>query len=270
MLQMTQMLRFALSSQACSQVPCKEAIALAAEAGFQGYHLILGPEMTETDLEEVKRASQEVGLEITSVEWIRQASSGTREELEAAIDSATVLGSPRLVIETSPRPANPAEMTMSFQREAQIISGVLDSDRAQDIEVCIKIQPQTLAHDHYSSIGLLQLIDRFSARLMMDPVELCLAGTDYSVTALRAIHDRLGMFVLRGVRHTGGGFEDVPLSCTTLYMQEHLGRLLETDFQGFLLLGTHLPASEQSLLDAIRDELKAATEFLREIGMSNS
>jgi hypothetical protein len=159
---------------------------------------------------------------------------------------------------------------MAFQKEAQIISEVLDSDLAQDIEVCIKIQPQTLAHDHYSSIGLLQLIDQFSARMIMDPIELCKAGLDYSVTALRAISDRLGMFVLRGVRHTVDGFEDVPLSQTTLYMQEHLGRLFETDFQGFLLLGTHLPASERSPLEATRDELKAATEFLREIGMSHS
>jgi hypothetical protein len=104
----------------------------------------------------------------------------------------------------------------------------------------------------------------------MDPAELCLGGADYSVTALRAVQDRLGIFVLRGVKHTAGGFEDVPLSRTTLYLQEHLARLVETKFQGVLLLGTHLRVAGRSVRDVIRDELRSAAEFLREIGTSSS
>lgn len=261
------MLRFALSSQACSQATCKDAFTYAAEAGYQGYHLVLGSSLKETELAEAKRASQEVGLGITSVEWVRQSqsSSDMKQELENAIEAAVALKAPKLVIGASARPVKPAEMTMYFQREAQIIGRALDSEKAQDIEVCIKIQPQTLAHDHYSSIGLLQLIDRFSAQLILDPVELCMHGADYSVTALRAIHDRLGMFVLRGAKHTTDGFEEASLSQTTLYLQQHLARLIEKDFRGFLLLGTHLPLSHHSLQDTIGEELRAATEFVREI-----
>ncbi len=267
---MTQMLRFSLSSQACSQLPCKDAIALAAEAGYQGYHLILRPEVAgtvETDLAAAKQAAEEVGLGISSLEWLRQtdSSSAFEEELGDAIEAAFTIETPRLVISASPRPAKPAALATALYQEAQIISNVMDRKKAQNIEVCLGIRPQTLAHDHYSATGLLQLINQLSIRLMMDPVELCLGGADYSETALRSIQDRLGLFVLRGVRHTADGFEDVPLNQTTLYLQQHLARLMRADFQGFLLLGTHVPVAGQPVRDVIKNELRSATEFLKDL-----
>jgi sugar phosphate isomerase/epimerase len=134
-------------------LPCKEAFAEAADAGYKGYHLVLSPEKmatVETELADAKRASEEIGLGISSVEWRRQteSSTGLHEELEAAIEAAAALGAPRLVIGASSRPVNPSEMAMSIQKEADIFSEVLDSDKAQNIEVCIRMKPHTLAHDH--------------------------------------------------------------------------------------------------------------------------
>jgi len=267
-------MKFALSTQVVPAESPAGVIRLCAETGYDGLCLdggFLPWDAPRRSAEEIRAAAADSGVAIAAYQpgLGRFAESGDPsamlEKARAAAELAKAMDCRRLVLHLSARPAQPRELLSRMKEEADRIREFIDALSGSPLDVCLPIQSRTLAHDHFAAVGLLQWVDRFDAQLLFDAAELYAARADFTDKALRSVEDRLGVFLLRDFRFGDRGPVAEPLTKGIMDWRPHLQRLAQVQFDGPVVLCSHLPVpAGGDVRQAVLAELAAARGLLEQ------
>jgi sugar phosphate isomerase/epimerase len=265
-------MKFSLSTRTVPALSPRERIRLCAETGYDALCLdgaFLPWDSSRRSAEEVRAAATEARIEIAAYDpglgrfAESNDASAILEKVRAAAELAKAMNCRRLVLHVSARPSQPRELLSRMKEEAQRIRELIDALSGESLDVCLPIEPGTLAHDHFAAVGLLQWVDRFDAQLVFDAAELYAARADFTDRALRSVEDRLGVFLLRDFRFGDSGPVAEPLTKGIMDWLPHLQRLAQIHFDGPVVLGSHLPVGAgEDVRKAICAELATARALL--------
>jgi len=262
------LVRFTLSTRVTSALSPREFVELAVDAGYSALlpdAALLPWDSPTGAAEELGACAAGSGIEICAYDpgVGRLAESGPSpdaiDRARSAAGLAGAMGCRRLILPASARPTQPRELPACLAEEARSIRELIDSLSGPALDICIPFEINTLAHDHFGAVGLLQCIDRYNVQIVFDVAELFAARVDSPDKALRGVEDRLGLFVLRDFRSEEGTPVPERLTKGTVDWQPLTQRLTQVTFDGPVVIGT-CPADGpgDDVGEFVRDELATA------------
>lgn len=261
-------MKFTLSTRIAPSLSPQEFVELAAEVGYSAllpHGAVLPWDSPKAAAEALGSCAADSGIEVCAYDpglgrlAESDEPSAEVERARRAGELARAMNCRRLILHASARPSQPRELPARLFREAQWIQELIDSSPDDPLGICIPIEPNTLAHDHFNAVGLLQRIDRFDVQIVFDPAELYAARADFTDKAVRAVEDRLGVFILRDFRSEAGKPLPARLAEGAVDWRPLLQRLTQIRFEGPVVVGTHLAEiGAEDVGELVRGELATA------------
>jgi 3-dehydroshikimate dehydratase len=158
-------IRTGLCSVTLRALPVDEVIRVTADAGLEGIEWGADVHVSPGDLgtaESVRGATGEAGLHITSYGSYYRAGHDDPAAFGAVLDSARVLGAPRIRVWAG---ATPSADATPAERVAVVTAArhAVDRAAAAGIRVAFEFHRGTLADEASSARGLLEAVDRAAA-----------------------------------------------------------------------------------------------------------
>jgi sugar phosphate isomerase/epimerase len=205
-------MKAALFTKVLADRPLDEALARAADIGYDGVELMgraphFGPDTTDEEAREIRALADDLGLGIAGVAsytggyaGIDDAAAGEElETFERFCELADVLGV-GYVRHGAGGPSADEASADHYERAAEWLARAADAAADYGVEIGVEIHGNTIVESADDAVALLEAVDRPNVSAIHDAGNMFICGEAYGPASVERLGDRLGHVHVKDVR----------------------------------------------------------------------